>query len=162
MDEDRRAVLRSAGLVATGGLASMAGCVGGNGGDNGGGDDQCVPVEPNYRGWFDDVSNYECTVDARAQDGVTISVGVQGNTGFYKFGPAAIAVTPGTNITWEWTGKGGTHNVVADQGAFDSGPLVDTKGHTFQHALDGPGIYKYVCEPHRSLGMKGAIFVTLE
>lgn len=157
---DRRKFIRTAGLTTTAGLVGLAGCTGDAGDDDD--DATYVPSEPNYRGWFEGVSNYKATVDARGQDAVQIDVGVQGNSGFYKFGPAAIAVTPDTPITWKWTGKGGTHNVVAEQGAFDSGKLVDEKGYTFEYTLEEPAIYKYVCEPHRSLGMKGAVFVSLE
>lgn len=154
----RRQFLATA-AVAAGGV--LAGCFGGDGGD---GDDGVtyVPNEPNYRGWFEGVSNYKGTVEARGQSTVTIDVGVQGNNGFYKYGPAAIAVSPGTEIVWEWTGKGGTHNVVAEGGSFDSGELINEAGHTFTHTLESPAVYRYVCEPHRSLGMKGAVFVALD
>lgn len=153
---NRRQFIAAAALSAS---SVLAGCSdGGSDGDDGA---TYVPTEPNYRDWFEGVSNYKGTVDARGQNGVTIDVGVQGNNGFYKFGPAAIAVSPGTEITWKWTGKGGTHNVVDEAGAFDSGALVREAGHTFEHTIETPAIYKYVCEPHRSLGMKGAVFVAL-
>ena len=121
-----------------------------------------LPTEPDYKGWFDDVSNYSRTVDARGQPSVTVRVGVQGDVGYYKFDPAAIAVSPGTTVTWRWTGRGGTHNVVSRTGVFDSGKLVDRSGHTFDYTFDQPGVYYYVCEPHALMGMKGAVFVALD
>ena len=61
-------------------------------------------------------------------------------------------------MVWEWTGEGGTHNVVAEDGPFES-ETVDGDGHTFEHTFDAVGTYRYVCTPHRSLGMKGAVVV---
>lgn len=150
----RRSVLRTGALLSVG----LAGCFGS---DDEPSDSPCVAVEPNYRNWFDDVSNYRCTVDERGADSVTIMVGVQGNSGYYKFGPPAVAVSPGTTVNWEWIGRGGTHNVVSRNGLFDSGSPVDKKGHTYERTFDAPGVFYYLCEPHVSLGMKGAIFVAL-
>lgn len=153
---DRRSLLKTTvGVVVSG---SVVGCTGDDGGDDGA---TYVPNEPEYRKWFKGVSNYKGTVEARGQSEVTIDVGVQGNNGYYKFGPAAIAISPGTEVTWQWTGRGGTHNVHEIDDFFDSGELVDDKGHTYQYTFDQPGIFKYVCDPHRSLGMKGAVFVAL-
>lgn len=45
---------------------------------------------------------------------------------------------------------------------FDSGPLVQPAGTTFSHTFEEPRIYKYYCEPHKSLGMRGAVFVALD
>lgn len=69
-----------------------------------------------------------------------------------------MAASSGTTVTWRWTGRGGGHDVVADNGAFASGDLVTTADHTF----DVPGVYKYYCPPHRATGMCGAVFVALE
>jgi halocyanin-like protein len=157
MTLSRRAYL---GGVATLFVATFAGCTGSPGGDPDG--TTYLPTEPNYKGWFDGVSNYSRTVDARGRDAVTVEVGVQGDSGYYKFGPAAVAVTPGTTVTWRWTGRGGTHDVVSRNGLFDSGALVGKEGHTFSHTFDSPGIYYYLCTPHEPLGMKGAIFVAIE
>lgn len=156
MTLSRRAFLGASG-VAT--LTAVAGCSN-PGGDPPGTD--YVPSEPDYKGWFDGVSNYKRTVDARGQEQFTVDVGVQGDSGYYKFGPAAVAVSPGTEVVWEWTGRGGTHNVVSRADVFDSGDLVDEEGYTFSYTFDTPGVFYYVCEPHVSLGMKGAVFVTLE
>lgn len=155
---NRRDFLKTAGLGA--GTLLLAGCIAG--GEEPDDDVTYVDVEPDYRGWFDGVSNYRGTADLRGRSAVTVDVGVQGVNGFYYFGPAAIAVSPGTTVTWRWTGKGGTHNVVAETGAFDSGGLVDTSGTTFSHTFDEPRVYRYYCEPHRSMGMRGAVFVALD
>lgn len=145
--------------IGSGVAAGLAGCAS-EGGDPPG--TEYVSNEPDYKGWFEGVSNYKGTVEKRGENDVTVEVGVQGSSGFYKFGPAAVAVTPGTTVTWEWTGKGGTHNVVSRNDIFDSGDLVDAAGHTFTHTFDSPGIFYYVCAPHVTLGMKGAIFVALD
>ncbi len=49
--------------------------------------------EPDYGGWFDDVSNYDGTADKRGQDTVTITVGAQGNNGAFAFDPPAVMVS---------------------------------------------------------------------
>jgi len=82
------------------------------GGSGGGGPSE----EPNYDGFFDDVSNYDGTVDMRDADEVTVNVGA--NDGL-SFGPAAVAVSSGTTVVWEWTGQGGDHNVSATDGEFE-------------------------------------------
>ncbi|MBV0903404.1 halocyanin domain-containing protein [Haloarcula salina] len=116
--------------------------------------------EPDYGGWFDDVSNFDGTVDKRGQDTVEITVGAQGNNGNFAFGPAAVMVNPGTEVVWRWNGKGGGHNVVSDgDGPLDSGSAVAEAGTTYSHTFDSEGIYKYVCVPHETLGMKGAVVV---
>lgn len=64
-------------------------------------------------------------------------------------------------MTWEWTGRGGTHDVVATQGTFGSGEPVSDAGTRFEYTFDRPGTYTYVCEPHEAMDMKGAILVGL-
>ena len=125
-------------------------------------DEPTLPIEPEYGGWFDGVGTYQGTLDYRGREAVEIDVGAPGDLGYFKFAPVAVAVSPGTTVTWRWTGKGGGHDVVADNGAFASGDLVTTADHTFSHTFDAPGVYKYFCTPHRAMGMRGAVFVALE
>jgi halocyanin-like protein len=136
---------------------------GGSSGDSGSGgqQQQGPPENPDYGGWFDDVSNYDgTTVDRTDADSVEISVGAQGNNGAFAFDPPAVRVTPGTEVTWTWTGEGGGHNVVSDgDGPLDSGDPVSEAGTTYSHTFEEMGVYKYVCTPHASLGMKGAVVV---
>ncbi|MFB6222193.1 MAG: halocyanin domain-containing protein, partial [Haloarcula sp.] len=134
---------------------------GGSGGGSGSGEQQGPPKNPDYGGWFDNVSNYDgTTVDKTGSDSVEISVGAQGNNGAFAFDPPAVRVTPGTEVTWAWTGEGGGHNVVSDgDGPLDSGDPVSEGGTTYSHTFEEMGVYKYVCTPHKSLGMKGAVVV---
>ncbi|MFW5939686.1 MAG: halocyanin domain-containing protein [Halolamina sp.] len=122
--------------------------------DGGGGE----VSEPDYDGWFDDVENYDETVDERDSSEVTVEVGVDNGGEPYGFGPAAVRVDPGTTVVWEWTGRGGSHNVVEEDGAFES-ETTSEEGFTFEHTFEEEGVFRYVCTPHESLGMKGAVAV---
>ena len=148
----RRAALRTAaGTVAVGvagaGIAGTAAAQGG----------------VDYGGWFGsgtggETKNFDGTVDRTGQDSVTIEVGSQGNGGPYAYGPAAVRIDPGTTVTFEWTGRGASHNVVARDGAFES-ELTAEDGHTFEHTFESSGTVKYYCQPHRALEMKGVVVV---
>lgn len=107
--------------------------------------------------WFantDDVA----MVDWRGESEVTVRVGTAANGGGFGFGPALTRVDPGTTVTFEWTGQGGVHNVAAKGGAFES-PFESEAGATFEWTAGSEGVTKYVCVPHESMGMKGAVVV---
>lgn len=113
-------------------------------------------AEPNYDGTI---------VDRRDQDTVSVEVGA-GDTGL-QFAPAAVAVSSGTTVEWEWTGEGGAHNVKAEPGEqigesdyeFLSGEPTDEAGNTYEQSFGESGIALYHCEPHLATGMKGAVVV---
>ncbi|CCQ34721.1 Halocyanin-like protein [Halorhabdus tiamatea SARL4B] len=147
----RRDFLRTAGTAAGG--AAAAGAVGSAGAQEGGG------AQPDYGGWFSDVSNFSSTVDRRGEDEVTIEVGVEANGNYWGFGPAAVWVDPETTVIWEWTGRGNAHNVVADDDSFSSGSPTAEAGTTYEQTFSEAGIQKYYCNPHLSAGMKGAVVV---
>ena len=73
-----------------------------------------------------------------------------------------MAVTPNTAVTWEWTGRGGDHNVVSPTDLFDSGETVGDGDATVAYTPDQTGVSRYVREPHADIGMRGAVFVALE
>ncbi|MEF8854111.1 MAG: halocyanin domain-containing protein [Haloarculaceae archaeon] len=156
---NRREFLRTAG-GASGGAAVVAGAAAAptaaaeDGGDGGGGG----APEPDYGGWLDDVSNFSSLQDNRGQDEVRVMVGAQGNGGNFAFEPPAIHVDPGTEILWEWTGEGGSHNVVDEAGDFES-ELTGEQGFTYSRTFDSDGMYTYYCQPHRAQGMKGVVIV---
>jgi len=121
-----------------------------------------------YGGWFGgstggETSNYDgTTVDKTGQGSVTISVGTDGNGGSYAFDPPAVKVSSGTEVTFDWVSN--THNVeVQDQPAgenWQGESSIKNEGYTYSHTFETAGTYKYYCDPHLSLGMKGAIVVT--
>jgi len=148
----RRTVLRgAAGLAGTAAAAGAASA-----------------QEQPYGGWFTDgaqggaTGNYGgSTVDARGEDAVTVTVGASANGGSFGYGPAALRVDPGTEITFEWASN--THNVVVaeqpDGAGWEGHETVENEGFSFAATLETEGVYKYLCSPHIGLGMKGAIVV---
>jgi halocyanin-like protein len=130
--------------------------VGGSGGGGGG----QTPIPADFGGYLDDVGNYDgSVVDERGSDEVTITVGAQGNGGAFAFGPAAVRISPGTTVVWEWNGEGGGHNVVGENRDFSSGEAVAEAGTTYERTFEETGVVTYYCEPHLSLGMKGGLVV---
>ena len=123
------------------------------GGESGG-----ESVEYDFDGYLDDARLYDgpdSVEDLRGQSSVTVNVGA-GSTGL-AFGPPAIHIDPGTTVTWEWTGNGGAHNVVANDGTFESGQ-TQTSG-TFDYTFEEDATHTYYCNPHQGAGMKGAVVV---
>lgn len=141
-------------ITATGSVAtSLAGCSA-SGEDTGG----VASGSVDFDGWFDDVSNYDGVRDATGRSEVEITVGAKTNRGNFGFAPAAVTVSPNTTVVWKWNGKGSIHNVVADDGTFES-ETMNGAGETFERTFESEGTYKYYCAPHREMGMKGAIVV---
>jgi halocyanin-like protein len=176
---DRRTFVRT--TAALGAATALAGCSGG--GESGGGNDgsdggsdgggsgdsgdsdgsdggqQFLSQEPDYGGFLEEANNYEQTADMTGSDSVTVEVGAGEGL---AFGPSAVAVSTGTTVTWEWTGEGGDHNVVATDGPAPlESELIGEAGATyeFEFTEDHAGITNYQCEPHASLGMLGAVAV---
>lgn len=145
----RRSALQAVGLVAV----SLAGCAGRTEQNTETGGSQ-----PSFDGWFEGVDNYDGVTDATDQETVTVEVGVDNGGQPYGYGPAAVRVSPETTVRWEWTGKGGAHNVKADDGGYES-ELVSDDGHTFTNTFTESGTSKYLCSPHTQFGMKGAVIV---
>lgn len=114
---------------------------------------------PDWGGWLSGVDG--SVQDARGQSEVTVQVGTQGNGGSFAFEPAGLWVDTGTTVRFEWTGQGGGHNVVADSGpaGLDSGSPVSNSGVNYEYTFEEGGITTYYCDPHLSLGMKGAVAV---
>jgi halocyanin-like protein len=150
MDERRRGTTRR-GLLRAGavvGVAAVAGCSGGGGTAGAAG----AP----YDGWLDDTPNFDGTVADRT-DGERVTVVVGAGNGL-AFDPPAVEVRPGTTVVWEWTGRGGQHNVQAESGAFES-ELASAAGTTFERTFDDPGVVRYLCLPHQAVGMRGVVDV---
>jgi serine/threonine-protein kinase len=182
-DTDRRTFLLAAGGAAT--TVALAGCSGNgdedeNGGDGatddtggekgddtgdengGGGGPDGVPEEVHQYLTENEANLYEDElVDMTGEDAITIMNGAGEDN--VAFDPAAIRIDAGTEVTWEWTGLGGAHNVVSrDVSDFEfSNPdgLTDEEGHTWTYTFEETGNGMYHCEAHTALGQHGAIVV---
>jgi plastocyanin len=79
-----------------------------------------------------------------------------------QFDPATLEIKVGDEVTWV---SDGFHTVTGgDNGTPDpASPIGNTPlsapGQTVKKKFDKPGTYKYFCQPHVSLGMKGEIVV---
>ena len=164
----RRTFLKTTSTVVVGGVV-LAGCTGSSSETNDGGtvDTTNSPASGGgtesdgasaFSGWLSDTGNYNNVVDKTETSEVTVSVGTSGNNGPYAFAPPAIEISSGTTVLWKWTGKGSSHNVVAQDGSFES-EMKSHQGATFEHPFDSTGTYKYYCTPHKAMGMKGGIVV---
>lgn len=164
----RRAFLKTSSAVVVGG-AVLAGCTGSSSGTNDGatahtasspkpGDGADSGDANPFSNWLSDTGNDDGVVDKTGTSEVTVSVGASGNNGPYAFAPPAIEISTGTTVLWKWTGKGGNHNVVAQDGGFES-EMQSKQGATFEQSFDSTGTYKYYCTPHKAMGMKGGIVV---
>ncbi len=166
-DMQRRTFVRGIGAMTVAG--ALAGCSGGgDGGDEGGdeggddtttsGDDSAsVPGELDSYLNDNDANLYDgSAADMTGQDSVDISVGA-GDQG-YAFDPAVVVVSAGTEVNWVWTGNGGQHNIVANDGPFES-ERMSSAGSTFSFTFEDAGNYAYNCVPHQALGMYGGVVV---
>jgi halocyanin-like protein len=141
----RRSLLQAGGAAAVGVAAGVG---------------TAAAQQETVESYLSDVGNYTGSLtDETGSDQVTVDVGAEANGGAFGFGPAAIRVDPGTTVTWEWTGEGGGHNVVAEDETFNSGQAVAEAGTTFDHTFEAAGVWLYFCVPHKALGMKGAVVV---
>ena len=157
----RRAVLGGTVAVATG----LAGCSGGgtasgaaDSTDGAASDGEGTGTTEAVAAYLSNAGNYDGVVDETGASEVTVTVGSEANGGHFGFAPAAVRVSTGSSVVWEWTGLGSTHNVVAEDGSFES-KLVAEEGHTFSRTFAEPRTVEYYCTPHRTMGMKGVVIV---
>jgi plastocyanin len=76
----------------------------------------------------------------------------------FAFTAPAITIAQGTTVRWR-NATGTFHTVTPDGHQAFAARQTNSQGQTFQTRFDTPGIYKYFCEPHRTLGMTGEIVV---
>lgn len=112
--------------------------------------------------WLAEANGYEGVIrryDEDAEPTVTVGDRFAEDGTAATFDPTGVRVTPGTTVTWEWSGHGDPANVVAVDGGFDSGGPTSAHGTTFSHTFEERGTYRYVSEPSREEGMQGAVVV---
>ena len=154
---ERRQVLKTAGILATGGVISLAGCSSGNG-DGGGGEPTTTetPEPTTGSGGSKSESN-------------TVMMATDGSE--YYFDPIGLFVESGETVTFEI--RSGSHSATAYKkgtssasvtripegaDAFNS-EILSEQGATYEYTFETTGTYDYFCIPHKSLGMVGRIVV---
>jgi len=151
---NRREFVRSAG-GATAALGAGASATAAAAEEEGGGGGE----RPDFGGYTDGAKggSYE---DLRGNEAVTVTVG--GGSGGVAFAPTDLWIDAGTEVTFEWTGNQ-SHNVLFEEmpdGAGVSGhESLESGGFSFSVTFDTAGVYKYFCQPHKGLGMLGAVAV---
>lgn len=137
---------------------------GGDGMEDGDGDGGAGDAEGRADTWLsdNDANLYEGDLaDQTGQDEITIDVGAGDQS--LAFDPPGVRIDTGTNVVWEWTGEGAAHNVVpqgdSDFEDFGQEEQTDEAGHTVEYTFDEAGVGLYLCEPHETQGMYGAVVV---
>jgi len=189
---ERRQILRGAGSAAT--MGALAGCTGsggagGSGGDSTAGTEETTTVrvdaatesttaestgtssspyiEPAPRTVDQFLLDQNPFYDGNMVVGVPF-VGVGAGENDTGFDPAAVKISTGTEITWEWASSDKPHNVVqigqtgSEERAFDSGEPEQGNDTTFRYTFEEAGIYRYVCTAHRDQTGRGAVVVVDE
>lgn len=84
---------------------------------------------------------------------------VEVETGDDFFEDNVVRVEPGSTVTWLNEGRN-PHNVIADDGLFDSGTLE--AGNSFTRTFESEGAFRYFCSFHGAaggIGMSGLVLV---
>jgi plastocyanin len=156
---NRRHVLLSSSVVATGGLAGCLGFGGGGGGDGGSDDDDDADQDDSDG----DDSQYGGGTDTESND--VTEVELVSNA----FEPQLAQLSEGDTVRFRCTD--GSHTATLYHPDNDDKPLrapddaegwdseTLESGDTFEVTLDEPGVYDYFCRPHEGQGMVGSLLV---
>lgn len=164
MRTSRRNLLR--GLSTLSVAAAVAGCNGDENGDSpDSGDDSDSGPESRVDSYLteNDANLYEGTIeDLTGEEEVTIAVGA-GDDGL-AYDPPAARIDLDTTVVWEWTGRGGQHNInsesdIGSDFEYASGELIGEAGHTWSYQFEETGAAVYYCEAHRAVGHHGGLVV---
>lgn len=114
-----------------------------------------------------------CNTDGPAYDPPPAGVGATVElTSLLRFAPDTLTVPAGTTVEWQnksiethtvstatkQPDEAGDIALPAGAQPFDSGEIAP--GEVYRHTFTVPGTYRYICDPHHGLGMKGTIVVT--
>jgi halocyanin-like protein len=107
--------------------------------------------------WLSAGTAFDGIVDRTGSDSATVSVGDDAID--RSIDPAVLKISPGTTVTWEWTGEGGGHNIVAMDESFSFESITLSDDAKVEHVFPESGVHRYYCEPHEPIGGRGVIVV---
>ena len=148
---ERRQVLKTAGLLATGGITSLAGCSSSGNGDSG------------------ESATSESQATSSSSGSNTVMMVTEGSN--YYFDPIGLFVESGETVTFEI--QSGSHSATAYKEGTSSASvtripneaetfnseILSEQGATYEHTFETTGTYDYFCIPHKPMGMVGRIVV---
>jgi len=109
--------------------------------------------------WLARAPNFTGTVvDRTDTDAVTVTVGAPDSKNQFVFSPPVVTVATGTTVEWRWAGSG-PHTVTFEGHDVGTDGVIANSGVQFAHTFESAGTYRYRCDPHETLGMRGAIVV---
>ncbi|WP_256297431.1 plastocyanin/azurin family copper-binding protein [Haloarchaeobius salinus] len=166
----RRGVLKATGTALL--LGSLAGCSSDGGGDGTPTDTPtatptATTEPPATTSEPEPSTESEPSTDDESGDGgqsrasAVIEVGPDGDFRFEPGTDEAVYVTPGTEVLFYWASD--SHNIVVesapDGAEWEGHEPVENEGFEYRHTFETLGEYRFHCEPHHSLGMRGEIVV---
>lgn len=153
---ERRQLLKTAGIIGTGSITSLAGC-------------SRFRNKNDSTGSAADHQETTTGSDGSSTASNTVLMVTEGTD--HYFDPIGLFVQSGDTVTFKI--HSGTHSATAYKGenilvsetrfpegakAFTSDTLTE-KGATYEHTFETPGTYDYFCIPYKSQGMVGRIVV---
>ncbi|MFA9517008.1 plastocyanin/azurin family copper-binding protein [Halopenitus sp. H-Gu1] len=155
---ERRQLLKTAELLAIGGVTSLAGCSSSGNGDGGGGEPTTTETQETTAG------------SGGSKAGAnTVMMVTEGSE--YYFDPIGLFIESGDTVTFEI--QSGSHSAtaykegngpasvtrIADGAEAFNSEILSEQGATYEHTFETTGTYDFFCIPHKTLGMVGRIIV---
>ncbi|MFB6083108.1 MAG: halocyanin domain-containing protein [Halorientalis sp.] len=124
-------------------------------------EEQSVSDYPKVDEWLSEYPEYDGRLaDRTGQSRVEVEVGAESPNGQNRsFKPVAVLVDPGTTIVFDWTGRGGSHDVYWKSGAFDPSRTTARADYSYSVTVEEPGVYRYYCRTDKPYNGRGAIVV---
>lgn len=120
---------------------------------------QSLSDYPKVDEWLDGYNYDGQLADRRGEGSVTVTAGASGNDGHFAFAPNAVLVSQGTEVTFEWSGRGGAHDVTWADSDLPESDSTSSAAYTFSVTMNESGVYRYFCDGHGPTGGRGAIVV---
>lgn len=122
---------------------------------------QTLSGYPEVDDWLSGYDEYSGRLsDETGRGSISVDVGARSPNGTnHSFDPVAILVDRGAKVVWEWSGRGGSHDVTWKDKTFAASDNVRDASYTYSVTFDEPGIYLYYCRGDRPYNGRGAVVV---